>query len=207
MTLISVTVSGSFHRHMEQIKDAVYSFKELGVRVLSPADPRVVDSIGQFLFVASDQHRSIRLVQNRHLASISQSDFLWLVAPDGYVGSSASLELGFAIAYGIPIFSETIPPDLTLKQYVIKVDSIENLIGNIQQAGSVEHLVDKVINHKKADAQDTLLVDPTSVIGIAHDKLEAIERLLHEPNSQKNISLELIEDIKDLKQLLFIPDL
>jgi len=35
-----------------------------------PSDPRVVEAIGPLLFVASDPHRSVRLVQDRHLAAI-----------------------------------------------------------------------------------------------------------------------------------------
>src|SRR4051794_20369938 len=100
---LNVTVSGSFRRHLAPIAAAVETFAGLGCRVLSPEDPRVVDSFGEFLFVASDRFRTIRTVQNRHLAAIGASQLLWLVNPDGYVGQSASMELGFAVALGIPI--------------------------------------------------------------------------------------------------------
>ncbi len=59
---LAVTVSGSFHRHMTMIGAAVQELASLGVRVLSPADPRVVAAQGEFLFVASDPVRSVRLV-------------------------------------------------------------------------------------------------------------------------------------------------
>src|SRR5262249_20216060 len=101
--MLKATVSGSFHRHMQAIVNTVNELSAREVRVLSPADPRVVDHSGEFLFVASDRVRSIRMVQDRHLQCIRASNFLWLVAPDGYVGQSASLELGFAYANGIPI--------------------------------------------------------------------------------------------------------
>jgi hypothetical protein len=102
--MLTATVSGSFHRHLHAITAAVQELFDLGVKVLSPADPRivdslVVDSLGEFLFVASDRVRSVKLVQDRHIQGISASDFLWLVAPDGYVGQSASMELGFAVAW------------------------------------------------------------------------------------------------------------
>ena len=77
------TVSGSFHRAMAAIEDAVYALTDSGVQVLSPADPRVVDQFGDFLYVASDRVRAIKLVQSRHLAAIEASDFVWLVAPEG----------------------------------------------------------------------------------------------------------------------------
>src|SRR6476661_7289410 len=105
MPELSTTVSGSFHRHLDEIANAVHAFRAQGVKVLSPSNPEVVDRIGEFLFVASDRHRSVRLVQDRHLASLCHSNFLWLICPDGYVGQSASLEVGFAIARGLPIYS------------------------------------------------------------------------------------------------------
>src|SRR6266403_5199695 len=116
--MLNATVSGSFHRHMEAITTAVHELAALSVRVLSPADPRVVAQQGEFLFVASDRVRSVRLVQDRHLEAIRAADFLWLVCPDGYVGQSASMEVGFAAAVDVPIFATNRPGDLTLQQYV-----------------------------------------------------------------------------------------
>src|ERR1700738_3546056 len=103
--MLTATVSGSFHRHMEAITSAVRELATLSIRVLSPADPRVVAAQGEFLFVASDRVRSVRLVQDRHLESIRDANFLWLVCPDGYVGQSASQEIGYAIGIGVPIFA------------------------------------------------------------------------------------------------------
>jgi hypothetical protein len=69
---LNVTVSGSFRRAMSAVQDAVYRLTDAGALVLSPADPRVVDEFGEFLFVASDRVRAIRLVQSRHLAAIKE---------------------------------------------------------------------------------------------------------------------------------------
>src|SRR6266403_3510338 len=102
--MLTATVSGSFHRHMEAIMTAVHELAALSVRVLSPSDPRIVAAQGEFLFVASDPVRSVRLVQDRHLECIKAANFLWLVCPDGYVGQSASMEIGYAAAMGVPIF-------------------------------------------------------------------------------------------------------
>jgi hypothetical protein len=155
------TVSGSFHRHMHEIERAVHALACLGVRVVSPSDPRVVDARGEFLFVASDQVRSVRLVQDRHLDSISASDFLWLVCPDGYVGQSASMEVGFAVAKKVPIFSTAAPNDLTLRQYVQILPSIE------------------VVAQRSAPRMSkpaTFLLDPHASIETAHAVLGQIDR-------------------------------
>jgi hypothetical protein len=122
--VLTAAVSGSFHRHMEEIASAVHELASLRVRVLSPADPRVVAAQGEFLFVASDPVRSVRLVQDRHLESIRAADFLWLICPDGYVGQSAAMEIGYAAAAGVPIFASHAPSDLTMREYVAIVPTL-----------------------------------------------------------------------------------
>jgi hypothetical protein len=46
--MLTATVSGSFHRHMGEITSAVHELAELSVRILSPADPRIVAQQGEF---------------------------------------------------------------------------------------------------------------------------------------------------------------
>jgi hypothetical protein len=105
--MLKATISGSFHRHMPAIYEAVCALRQLGVNVLSPSDPRIVDSIGEFLFVASDRLRSIKLVEDRHLEAIRASDLLWVVCPDGYTGPSTSGEILAAAVLNVPVFSDT----------------------------------------------------------------------------------------------------
>jgi hypothetical protein len=124
MSQLRATVSGSFTRHLAEVQHAVAELKQRGVRVLSPEQPTIVDAVDGFLFVASDNHRSVKLVQDRHLASIAASDFLWLENSDGHVGQSAALELGFAVAMGIPVYGTSLPNDLTMRQYVRQVPDI-----------------------------------------------------------------------------------
>jgi hypothetical protein len=150
---------------MLEIERVVQEFTARGARVLSPAYPKVVDHLGEFLFVASDRVRSIRLVQDRHLTSIAESDFLWLVSPDGYVGQSAAMEVGFAVARGIPVLSTTLPTDLTLRRYVTKVENISVAI-----AARTPQL-------NKSAASHALLIDPSAAVQSAHVELQHIERL------------------------------
>ena len=160
--MLKATVSGSFHRHMSKIYESVGTLNDAGVEVLSPADPRIVDHHGEFLFVASDRLRSIRLVQDRHFACISASDFLLLVAPDGYVGSSAAMEIGAAVAAGVKIFCESEVSDLTLKHYVRKVIDIEDCVKIMS-------------NRENMDSRSPhFLVDPIESISRTHEILERL---------------------------------
>jgi len=163
---IRAVVSGSFHRHMSNVANAVEELCERGVMVLSPSDPRIVDEIGEFLFVASDRHRSIRMVQDRHLASICTAHFLWLVSPDGYVGQSASLEIGFAVAKGIPVYGLHLPEDITLRQYVHVVDSIDEALQLATASAST------------CRSEPSLLVDPVEAVLEMHSELENLRNVL-----------------------------
>jgi nucleoside 2-deoxyribosyltransferase len=165
---MTATVSGSFRRAMTAVQEAVYVLTDRGVTVLSPADPRVVDHFGDFLFVASDRVHTLRLVQSRHLAAIEASDFLWLVAPDGYVGLSAAMEIGFAVAHGIPVYSVDIPMDLTLRQYVTPVERLEDALGRVAAS-------------RRERNEPQILVEPFAVVQSAHDDLDELARELGAP--------------------------
>ena len=192
--MLKATVSGSFHRHLGAVQLAVDELLDAGVKVLSPADPRVVDARGEFLFVASDRVRSIRLVQDRHLECVRRSDFLWLVAPDGYVGQSASMELGFAIASQIPVYCEHLPADLTLRQYV-------------QRVPSLWFVLDRHEAHPRAERPDTFLIDPHASIGEAHDVLDRLSQLVADARgasaaSSERLGQHISAERRDVSQLL-----
>jgi hypothetical protein len=167
--MIRAAVSGSFRKHMHSIANAVSELHARRVEVLSPSDPTIVDQRGEFLFVASDRVRSVRLVQDRHMEAIRSADFLWLVCPDGYVGQSASMEIGFAAAVGTPVFSAGRPDDLTLLQYVHHVESLDAAVGIIRtlKQPSTDH-----------SATLTFALDPLASLARAHASLDRIGAML-----------------------------
>ena len=180
--MLNATVSGSFHRHMEAITKAVNELAALSVRVLSPADPRIVAFQGEFLFVASDPVRSVKLVQDRHLDSIRAANFLWLVCPDGYVGQSASLEIGYALREGVPIFATHAPTDLTLRQYVKVVPSLAEAV-KMSSVGPQRRRV------------QGLLIDPHASVEKAHHILDRIAATLTRPSVSEDAVAHFSRDI------------
>lgn len=159
--MLKATVSGSFHRHMGAIYEAVGDLRVRGVDVLSPSDPRVVDHIGEFLFVASDRLRSIKLVQDRHLEAIRASDFLLVVCPDGYTGASTSGEIMAAAVLGVPVFSLHEASDVTLGCYVMKLPSLEAVLARVSLRDA-----ERGSSH--------VLLDPA---GVVDDTIALLERL------------------------------
>jgi hypothetical protein len=177
---------------MEVITAAVQELASLSIRVLSPADPRVVAHQGEFLFVASDRVRSVRLVQDRHLECIRAADFLWLVCPDGYVGQSAAMEVGFAAAAGVPIFSTHAPGDLTLRQYVTI-------------ARTLAEAVRVVAANARPRSHLGMLVDPHASVEEAHHILERIETTLTHASGVAEPARRVCREMADLQTALRIP--
>jgi hypothetical protein len=190
--MLTATVSGSFHRHMEAITSAVHELAALSVRVLSPADPRIVAAQGEFLFVASDPIRSVRLVQDRHLESIRAANFLWLVCPDGYVGQSASMEIGYAAAIGVPILSIHAPTDLTLRQYVKVVPSLAVAVGLSSTSPRRRRI-------------PGILIDPRASVEQAHLVLERIGLSLMRQSPNVDPAQSIHRDLANLKTTLNLP--
>lgn len=155
--MITATVSGSFHRHMSAIQEAVGSLRALGVNVLSPADPTVVAADRDFLFVASDKLRSRKMVEDRHLEAIRHSDFLWVVCPDGYTGASTSGEILAAAVLSVPVFSTGKALDITIGDYVQSVASMQEAIGRA--------ISSRRVKPNTAHA----LIDPTSLSATAYE--------------------------------------
>ena len=168
--MFKVTVSGSFHRHLAPIKEAIQQFQENGCEVLSPRDVTVVAEMGDFLFVASDIYRSILIVENRHLFSIAACDFLWLVTPDGYIGQSAALEIGYAIAKGKPIYCERMPHDLTVAEYLTVVRTPNHAIEDYKRTQT-----------KQSEIASNVLLDPIEGTKEAHNLVDKIAYLLTKP--------------------------
>lgn len=196
--MLTATVSGSFHRHMDAIASAVYELAKSSVRVLSPADPRVVevreprDGQLEFLFVASDPHRSVRLVQDRHLDCITASDFLWLVCPDQYVGVSAAMEIGAARVANVPVFSTSPPSDVTLREYVTVVPSIHEAVRRVIAAARPKNAA-------------SLLIDPHASIEEAHMMLEKIDYSLTRNNFQDDPAPRVYGNLAELRAKLKVP--
>lgn len=198
--MLYATVSGSFHRHLTSIYETVNRLCDLGVFVLSPADPRVVDSIDDFLFVASDRSRSVRFVEDRHLECIKASDFMWLETPDGYIGQSAAMELGFAVAHNVRVFASwdtnSFPVDatgisspashrssakegnkrsphidLTLSQYISWVPDLETAV---RLAGD---------RSSASEPHTGFHIDPVASVALVADYLERIDEHLQRPRA------------------------
>lgn len=177
--MYKVSICGSWNRYLSLIRSSVLQFEEHGCEVLSPIDTTISGALGGFLFVESDLHRSIKLIENRHLIAMANSNFIWLVSPDGYTGLSASLEIGYAVAKGIPIYCEQPHPDLTMAEY-IKVAATP-----IQAISDYQHY-----RYNQQLSGSNILLDPITAAREAHYLIDQITYLLSQPTLVKSSELE-----------------
>lgn len=118
----SVVLSGSYRREVDRLKQDHKALLEVGFRVLSPPSVDFTVERHGFVFTRQEEGKSPREIERGHLDAISRSDCVWLHAPEGYVGVSGSLEVGFATAIGVPVFGREFPKDITIREFVERVD-------------------------------------------------------------------------------------
>jgi len=118
-----VVLSGSYRRNVEGLRLLHQELQDLGCVVLSPRSVEPAAEANGFVFMRGEETETPKRIELRHLEAIEKASFMWLHAPEGYVGLSASLEVGFAHAQGVPVFSRDTVKDSTLSSFVKQVDS------------------------------------------------------------------------------------
>jgi nucleoside 2-deoxyribosyltransferase len=62
----------------------------------------------------------MKRLASEHYALIDEADIVYFITPDGYMGTSCKLELGYAVAKGKPIYFSEPTNDYALDCYVTK---------------------------------------------------------------------------------------
>lgn len=120
--IVRVTLIGTFRRDLDGLKEIYEELIGSGCQVLSPR--RLDFDDAEFVRDDAEHGFSEAELERFHLSAIRQSLFVWLHAPDGYVGASGAFELGYATALGVPVFSLAKPTDVTLRWFVRESPSV-----------------------------------------------------------------------------------
>ncbi len=112
---LSIVISGSFRRYFDGISETVKAFETMGVDVLLPKASKVINPGDEFAVLETDDTDDPKTLEQRHLDAITAADALYLYDPDGYIGDSSKMELGWAVALGKPVFCKELVADSTLK--------------------------------------------------------------------------------------------
>lgn len=131
----SVVLCGTYRKDPEGLRRIFEKLQDTGFTVLSPKNPIIENEEQGFVYMRNETGFSPEEIERRHLDAIQRADFVWFFAPDGYVGPTGALEVGFARANGIPIYSDTPLKDLAIGHFIERVDSplaVHNLFAQNQ---------------------------------------------------------------------------
>jgi NTP pyrophosphatase (non-canonical NTP hydrolase) len=127
-----VVLSGTYRKDFQGLRRAYEELIDLGCEVLSPLNVSAVKEVDGFVYMKGEEAVSPESIEARHLNAILAAQFVWLHAPNGYVGPTAALEVGFAKACGIPVYCQEKPADPALHHLVATVDSLSSVLRDLQ---------------------------------------------------------------------------
>lgn len=149
-TKLSVTVSGSFNKDFGKIQKKVRQFQDEGIEVLAPPISKIVGNKDGFVTLESDKGVPHQ-IESEYLEAISRSDFLYVVNTNGYIGRSVSLEIGYAISKGIPVYSMEKPEDIVFSFFVKHNKRIKTIKNELK---SKRYCFFNKTNHTLTELQD-----------------------------------------------------
>lgn len=109
-----VTLSGSFRKHLPYILDVKDRLEKTGAIVLSPRFTKPNNPGEEFVVFTGEEGKSPLELERHHLDSIDKSDALVVCDPEGYVGASALIEIGYANSLGKRIIFVEKPQEFML---------------------------------------------------------------------------------------------
>lgn len=109
-----VTLSGSFRKHLDYILKVRKVLVESGVEVLSPRFTEPKNPGEEFVVFSGEEGMSPLELERHHLDSIEKCDALIICDPEGYVGASALIEIGYAQSLGKKIVFTEEPEEFML---------------------------------------------------------------------------------------------
>lgn len=127
-----VAVCGSYRRDRPGLLTDLELLRSARIAVTSPRDARFVDEVDGFVLAPDELDQAPEEVEANHLAAMADADFVWLHAPDGYVGMSAAMELGFARARAIPVFGRSQPSDIAFAGLVTVVSGPDEALEQLE---------------------------------------------------------------------------
>lgn len=157
---------GSFGKHFGVIENAQRIFSGAGIGVLAPKIAEFTSERDGFLLFEDEQGkdpRMVELVYLQHLKKLGSEGFSYFVNPGGYMGKSASYELGIAQATNVPCFFMEKPKDHPAYLHANSIWKPEHLAEYIAEHGELPGQKTRRNERKMHELFQELLV-PGSVV-------------------------------------------
>lgn len=102
---LSTVISGSYRKHLQELYLLKAQLESHQVTVLAPVGSFPVNPDEEFIILDVDPISDHRLLQDSIFAKMRSASFHVLANIDGYMGSAALIEVGYAIAIGLQILT------------------------------------------------------------------------------------------------------
>jgi len=138
MSVSSVALIGSFRQHYDAVRDVFCVFRKAGLTVTTPLGTEIIRHGIPFVHFQSDaQQWSDEMIQTLALHRILRADFVYVVAPEGYVGRTTCYEIGRVVQAQHPLYFSTRPKDLPVHIPATHILSADQIAGRIRHDGFV----------------------------------------------------------------------
>ncbi len=182
---LSIVISGSFRRYFDGISETVKAFEALGIGVLSPKASKVINPGEEFAVLETDDTDDPKTLEQRHLDAITAADALYLYDPDGYIGDSSKMELGWAIALGKPVFCKELVADSTLKFFCGRAATPEEVKQSLESRAPLE------------------IINPRSPVAVLQQYIhDMVVRRGFDKESPRDVLLLMMEEVGELAKAL-----
>lgn len=104
------------------IKKTMSRFDEIGITALFPN----IDYASENRDVARDGNEKLELAMD-HYKAIEGADAVYFILPEGYMGSSCKIELGYALALKKPVYFSEKTGETDLDCYCEKIIPLDKL--------------------------------------------------------------------------------
>lgn len=166
MNGLRCVLHGSFGKHFAEIQRVHGLFTQAGIEVLAPKKGDLVGETGGFALFADETDMDPRLVELEYLHNLKKlgpNGFSYFVNPSGYIGKSASYELGVAQLANVRCFFQEPLQDHPAYLHGNSIWSPENLVDYIISTGELPSpLIHR--NEKAIHALWSDLMVPGSVV-------------------------------------------
>ncbi len=150
----TVAVIGSFKQYYDDVLSAVKTFRSMNIDVTSPQGSSILEPGIPFVrFTSDDPDFSDEMVQTITLKRIMNSDVVYVVNPDGYVGKTTSYEIGRIIQSQKPIYFLNDPDDLPIKvpnSHIVEPNVMVDLILNGLLSWPYEFATGEIYSEERA---------------------------------------------------------
>lgn len=133
-------IHGSFSKHIEEIRQAAEIFSGAGIEVLAPKSGELIKVQNGFALFEDElgqDPRLVELIYLHNLKRLGENGFSYFVNPGGYIGKSASYELGIAQLTNTRCFFSNKPADHPAYIHSGSIRSPMSLVGQIKTNGKL----------------------------------------------------------------------